>query len=86
LTGPSNKRPISFQHRRGALRAPAAIPGVEQKFFLDIGARQRLCAPPRMWGWRSSTAVPSRSVARMWPCEIPRVGILRVDPVAHLGG
>jgi hypothetical protein len=65
---------------------PAAVSGIEQKLVLDVGARQRLLRAAAHIGLalldHRAVAQGGANVAG----EIFRIGILRVDPVAHLAG
>src|SRR5580704_515091 len=78
--------PDELQHLRSAGGGPAAVGGVEQKLVLDVGAGQWLLRAAAHIGLalldHSAVAQGGADVAG----EIFRIGILRIDLVAHLAG
>ena len=75
-----------FERRGSARIAPAAVPGVENKFFLKIGAREQLmrAAAHMRLAFFDDGAIAQGGADVTG--EIFRIGILQIDAVAHLGG
>ena len=55
--------------------------------FARISARvSGSCAPPRIWGLRTSRTLPSFSVARIWPVKLRGILVVRIDHVGDFRG